>query len=980
MVALLVLVFSSIPIPSGLATEKPDQRVLFISSYHPQFPTFSQQLEGIRSVLEPQGILLDLEFMDTKRFVQPQNLSNFYQSLNYKLAHTRRYDAIITGDDAALQFAIKHQKTLFAHQPIVFFGVNNQDLARQQNDNRFITGAIEAVSIKETLELMQHLHPGIEEVVALVDGTPSGQGNLQTYHRVGQLVGSVNLTHLSLEDLSFSELTTILRNLDKNRAVLLLSAYHDREGRTLSFQESLKLIRENLSRPIYHLWYHGIGDGILGGKVICHKAEGRVAANQVVQILNGRSVTDMPVKEISPNQFAFDYRQLLRFGVDLKKLPKNSQLLYQPQSFYQLDKKYIWLWGAFVLGPCLTIAFLLLHIKNRKYCAQAIQHSEARYRAIVEDQEELICRNRPDGTLTFVNEAYCRYFGKQRSELVGSNLLPMVSAADQSNVRAAFNRLGPDKLVVTHQSQVLAAGGGVHWVQWTSRCIFNQGGQVIEIQNVGREITKQKRAEMTLRDSEQFLSSILTAAPIGIGVAKNGVLVWVSNNLCKMFGYDSVDLLHRSARILYESDQEFERVGLFKYRDIATQGSGITETRLVKKDGHVVDILLSSALIDPTEPTAGTTFTAIDITDRKRAEKVVQQVLAEARDARDQIEVMLRSVADGLIFTDSYNRIVLMSDSAEAMLGKQISDVFLKPMELLIDSRLVTRQLDAIARGECTEATIEIELAIDTDAPVQIIEVKSSAVVGTEGIQAGVVTLLRDVSQERSLNRIKSEFISTAAHELRTPLTSIMGFSELLLKQDGYSREEESEFLNIIYQKSEVLEKIIDDMLDLTKIDSGQMVQLDKESTNLGEIIQQTVADCRATYPEYCFKLSGTDQPLPLMVDARKIGQVMENLLSNAVNFSETGSLIEVLCEKRQDEVVVTVIDEGIGLTPEQARKAFDKFYRVDASNTAREGLGIGLAIVKGILEAHGGRIRIESELGKGARVEFTLPLCRISE
>ncbi|OEU60419.1 MAG: hypothetical protein BA870_08080 [Desulfuromonadales bacterium C00003094] len=354
--------------------------------------------------------------------------------------------------------------------------------------------------------------------------------------------------------------------------------------------------------------------------------------------------------------------------------------------------------------------------------------------------------------------------------------------------------------------------------------------------------------------------------------------------------------------------------------------------------------------------------------------------MAEAREARDQMEVVLRSVADGLIFTDNYNRIVLMSDSAEAMLGQQMSDVFFKSMAVVIDSTLLIHQLDRISRGDCTEATIEIELAVEADAPLRIIEVKSSAVAGTEGIPAGVITLLRDVSQERALDRLKSEFISTAAHELRTPLTAVMGFSELLLDPEGYSHEEQAEYLSIIYRKSEVLGKIIDDMLDLAKIDSGQVIRVDKEYTDIGEIIQQCVADYRVAFPEHCFELLGTDQPLTLTADSRKICQVLENLLNNAVNFSAAGSLIQVMCEKRQDEVAIVVKDEGIGLTLKQTEKVFDKFYRVDASNTAREGLGLGLAIVKGILEAHGGRIWIESEVGKGTKVEFTLPLCGTAE
>jgi PAS domain S-box-containing protein len=972
-VANIVLIFLALP---SVAAANPAQRVLFISSYHPQFPTFFQQVEGIKSVLDPRGILLDIEFMDTKRFVQEQNLANFYQSLAYKLAHTRPYDAIITGDDAALQFAIEHQQTLFAMQPIVFAGVNNLDLARQQNDNRFITGVMEAVSIKETLDLMQRLHPEINKIVALVDGTPSGQGDLQTYYRIGPKSGPVKLTHLSLENLSFSELTATLRNLDEKSAVLLLSAYRDRDDRVLTFQESLKLIRESLVCPLYHLWYHGIGDGVLGGKVICHKAQGQTAARLVLQILDGHPVVDIPVQETSPNQYVFDYRQLLRYGIDVKDLPKNSELLHQPRALFQLNKKYFWLWAALVFGPCLAVTLLLLHIRSRKRYENALQESETRYRAIVEDQAELICRNWPDGTLTFVNEAYCRYFGRERSELVGSNLLPMVVAADQSRVVEQFKSLGLQKPIANYQHQVVAADGGVRWMQWTNRAIFDHSGQVIEIQGVGRDITQQKCAEMTLRESEQFLSSILTAAPIGIGVTKNRELVWVSDNLCKMLGYDPSDLLQRSARILYESEQEFEQVGRIKYLGIATHGIGSIETRWVKKDGKAVDILLSSSLIDPLDQTVGTTFAAVDITDKKRADQALQKALAEAREARDQIEIMLRSVADGLIFTDRDNRIVLMSDSAEAILGKPRAEMLAKPVTAAFDSSPLIEQLNRLGRGDdCAETVIEIELPGQDGVSVRAIQTKSSAVMGTEGATAGVITLLRDVSQERALDRMKSEFISTAAHELRTPLTAVMGFSELLLNQNGYSNEEQGEFLSIIHRKTEVLGKIIDDMLDLARLDSGQLIPVDKTLTDTGKLIRRCIADYRATFRSHRFEGVDIDEPLPLWADGRKICHVLENLLNNAVNFSANGSLVQVTCETLQDEVCIAVEDEGIGMTPEQIEKVFDKFYRVDASDTAREGLGLGMAIVKGIIEAHGGRIWIESEVGRGTKVAFTLPL-----
>ena len=118
------------------------RKVLFIGSYHPGFPTFFQQVEGIKSVFSERSILLDVEFMDSKRFPDHENIDNFYRSLSYKLSKNRPYDAVITGDDNALLFAIRHQQELFKGLPIVFMGVNNVGKAFEQNANPFITGVV----------------------------------------------------------------------------------------------------------------------------------------------------------------------------------------------------------------------------------------------------------------------------------------------------------------------------------------------------------------------------------------------------------------------------------------------------------------------------------------------------------------------------------------------------------------------------------------------------------------------------------------------------------------------------------------------------------------------------------------------------------------------------------------------------------------------------------------------------------------------
>jgi signal transduction histidine kinase len=249
-----------------------------------------------------------------------------------------------------------------------------------------------------------------------------------------------------------------------------------------------------------------------------------------------------------------------------------------------------------------------------------------------------------------------------------------------------------------------------------------------------------------------------------------------------------------------------------------------------------------------------------------------------------------------------------------------------------------------------------------------------------EGRLSGIVTLLQDITRERELDQLKDEFISTAAHELRTPLTTVMGYVDLLLHRDEYrvSSEEQKEFLELVFQKSEALAQIIDDLLDLSRIRSGHLVILKKSPEDLVDLIGETVASYREMTRKHAFVLDLPDSPVRLPLDAGKIGQVMENLLSNAVKFSPAGGRITISARGSNEEIQVTVADEGIGMRPEQIKQIFDKFYRVDASTTAVSGFGLGMNIVRSIVEAHGGSIWVESEVGRGTRVHFTLPLSKV--
>lgn len=362
------------------------------------------------------------------------------------------------------------------------------------------------------------------------------------------------------------------------------------------------------------------------------------------------------------------------------------------------------------------------------------------------------------------------------------------------------------------------------------------------------------------------------------------------------------------------------------------------------------------------------------IIQRKRDDAAIKMALSDAQQVGAKIEVILRSVADGLIFTDMENRIILMSSSAEVMLGTKLDSVFSMPLDEAIEKKELAERLVEIQSGAKQENMLDLELPGDNEDEVRTIQAKPAIVKDGVGKEVGVITLLRDVSRERELDRMKREFIATAAHELRTPLTAVMGFSELLLCKDDLDKGKQAEFLSVIHKKAEILGKIVGDLLDLSRVDSGHLIRLKKDWADIGSIIERSTADYQRACPDNHFETVVPEMPLMVFLDDRKLFQVMENLLGNAVKFSPPGGVIRVVCEMSKENLRISVSDEGVGMTPEQIERVFDKFYRVDSSNTAKEGLGLGMAIVKNIIEAHGCQIWVDSEVGNGTKVTFTLP------
>lgn len=346
-----------------------------------------------------------------------------------------------------------------------------------------------------------------------------------------------------------------------------------------------------------------------------------------------------------------------------------------------------------------------------------------------------------------------------------------------------------------------------------------------------------------------------------------------------------------------------------------------------------------------------------------------------ANGIRTRLDSILTSVNDILIVTDSRDRIYLMSQAAEELFQQPLHRVKEQPVSALISDVELLTTIQSALRERKSGSLFHFNWPGETPGQIRVMQGRTSLVQTTGGTPLGMILSIHDVTGERAVERLKNELVSTAAHELSTPLTSIIGYSELLLEGQDLPREVQQEALGYINQKAWSLSRIVDDLLDVSRIESGHGIPIICQEHDLIEIIHEVLHHTKKRTRHHSLELTLPPERIPLLVDRGKIEEVLENILSNAIKYAPNGGTIRVSGAVEAGTFHLAICDQGIGMTPEQIRRVYDKFYRADASNTAINGTGLGMTIVKHIIDAHGGKIWIDSTPGQGTTVHFTLPL-----
>ena len=363
-----------------------------------------------------------------------------------------------------------------------------------------------------------------------------------------------------------------------------------------------------------------------------------------------------------------------------------------------------------------------------------------------------------------------------------------------------------------------------------------------------------------------------------------------------------------------------------------------------------------------------------------RLQAYEQTSLSQLMKEKKKIETIVESISDGIIVTGAADRILLLNRAAEKIFNIDKSRVIKKHFtEAIENNRLF--EFIKLMKTEDTSTILKdyMDISVKRKGETYYFRAIAKPITNLEGESIGVVTLMQDITKLKELDELKSEFIASVSHELRTPLTSMLMAAELLQNEiPGKINQKQQEMIGIMIEDGKRLKDLINDILDLSRLESGK-IQLNIKKHNLGDIIDYVLKILNIQLKEKNLNIKvNLEKNLPqVKADFSKISQVVTNLISNSINYNKKNKKlrIEVGAKTYNDnKILFYVKDNGIGISGDDKKKIFDKFMRLDQyGDTQIQGTGLGLAISKSIIKSHGGDIWVDSKAGRGSVFYFTL-------
>ncbi len=376
-------------------------------------------------------------------------------------------------------------------------------------------------------------------------------------------------------------------------------------------------------------------------------------------------------------------------------------------------------------------------------------------------------------------------------------------------------------------------------------------------------------------------------------------------------------------------------------------------------------------------------FVSSIVSERNNLAEANRELALEVRLAaaeKEQVETIVMSISDAVLVTNRFDELVLANRAAEELFEFGIEGARRKPIDQIAGDTALVRLIREIrSKGGATSGRRTVEQAIERGGESRVFNVTLSAIREGTHDPLGVVVVLHDVTREREIAQMKSDFVSSVSHELKTPLTSIKAYIEMLMDGEADDEVTRQEFYEIIASESNRLYRLIENILNISRIESG-VVKVVREPISLTRVVKQAidVAGPQATSKDITLDVRLAPMYCQVEGDQDMVYQAVLNLLSNAIKYTPEGGEVSVTVEvdERRQVVIFKVVDNGHGIPAHALPHIFDRFYRVKENSNVASGSGLGLTLVKHIVETvHDGQLAVRSEVGEGSEFSFELPI-----
>ena len=618
-------------------------------------------------------------------------------------------------------------------------------------------------------------------------------------------------------------------------------------------------------------------------------------------------------------------------------------------------------------------------LQEEKRRTEELRKNEEKYRSLVESTEDSVYLVDQDSKYLFMNKKHLLRLGLARGQFLRHAYGDFHSAGATKevteNVKYVFNTSA------SVQQEYRENGEGCY-LKTLSPVKDPETGTVTAVTVVSKDISGLKRTERKLIETKDYLNNIIETSADTITVVDMNSIVRDWNKSAEgMMGYRADEVIGSSNRKFFVEHAEANRI-----MDRVLREGKIKNYRtiMLRKDGEPVYISMSAALLrDKNNLPIGTVRVSRDITKEVELEKRIKS-------ERDNLNLIFESMADGVYLISEDYKVEFMNKILRDEFGDQVGsicyNVFHDREEPCPRCKSSTVMIGKSMRWEWYSRR--------TNKTYDLIETPLKNIDGS----ISKLTIFRDVTERNKadeviqklnkalelkvvdlevVTRLKMEFLSITSHELRTPLTPMK--AQLQMLQDGYMgkmNEKQGNSIELILRNLTRLDTLINDILDISRIEAGR-IKMFLDSISLNDAVKEAIKMQESFAEEKAIKVSAKLAELPDIIgDAERLRQVIGNLLNNAIKFSKKAADVVVKTERVGGNVLFSVTDYGIGISKDDIEKLFKPFSQIDPSfRREHGGTGLGLAIAKGLIQAHNGKIGVESELGKGSTFFFSIPI-----